>query len=182
MLRSEAVAGMSFFCRNTGRFIRSIEELRPKPQRLTIKIHPIAVGVFLDFGTWFFKSNHFVFSGLSSKRRRTRSSPMTTTSPLYGGAALTGKSGRTTANACDTNAKVVSNDIAAPCMFAKKGFTETRASSCNRSATFDRDALPPTGSCARGPSQLLASWVCRQPVAKHLGLLEVPCSGGWCSC
>jgi len=32
MLPSESVSGMSFFCRNTGRFIRSIEELRPKPR------------------------------------------------------------------------------------------------------------------------------------------------------
>jgi hypothetical protein len=42
---------------------------------------------------------------------------MIMTSPLNGGAGLTGKSGRNTANACDNSAKDTSRDTAANFMF-----------------------------------------------------------------
>jgi hypothetical protein len=46
----------------------------------------------------------------------TKSSRVTMTSPLNGGAGLTGKSGRKTANACDTSATETSMDTAADFM------------------------------------------------------------------
>ncbi len=50
---------------------------------------------------------------------------MIMTSPVNGGAGLAGKSGRKTANACDTNASEMSVDTAAHFIFAAKNtFTE----------------------------------------------------------
>ena len=47
----------------------------------------------------------------------TESSPMIMTSPLNGGAGLAGKSGRKTADACDTNASEMSADTTAHFIF-----------------------------------------------------------------
>jgi hypothetical protein len=50
---------------------------------------------------------------------------MTITSPLTGGGVLTGKSGRKTADACDTNAREMTVDITAHFIFvAKNSFTK----------------------------------------------------------
>jgi hypothetical protein len=50
---------------------------------------------------------------------------MMMTSPLNGGAGLDGKSGRKTANACDTNASEMSADTAAHFIFvARNTFTK----------------------------------------------------------
>ena len=50
---------------------------------------------------------------------------MIMTSPVNGGAGLAGKSGRKTANACDTNASEMSVDAAAHFIFvAMNTFTE----------------------------------------------------------
>jgi hypothetical protein len=50
---------------------------------------------------------------------------MIMTSPLNGGAGLAGKSGRKTANACDTNASEMSADTTAHVILvARNGFTE----------------------------------------------------------
>jgi hypothetical protein len=62
---------------------------------------------------------------------RTESSPTTITSPLKGGAALTGKSGRKSANAGDTSARQTSMHTAAHFMFAK---IESRQSRVERKA------------------------------------------------
>ena len=49
---------------------------------------------------------------------------MIMTSPLNGGAGLAGKSGRKTANACDTNASEMSADTTAHFIFvARNSFT-----------------------------------------------------------
>ena len=54
----------------------------------------------------------------------TESSPMIMTSPLNGGAGLAGKSGRKTANACDTNASEMSADTTAHfILVARNSFT-----------------------------------------------------------
>jgi hypothetical protein len=56
--------------------------------------------------------------------RITESSPMIMTSPLNGGAGLAGKSGRKTANACDTNASEMSADTTAHfILVARNSFT-----------------------------------------------------------
>ena len=55
----------------------------------------------------------------------TESSPMIMTSLLNGGAGLAGKSGRKTANACDTNASEISADATAHFIFvARNSFIE----------------------------------------------------------
>jgi hypothetical protein len=62
--------------------------------------------------------------------RSTNSSPMTMSSPLDGAAGLIGSSGRSTANACDTNASTTHADTTAHLIFvAKTTFTEIRAPS-----------------------------------------------------
>jgi hypothetical protein len=54
----------------------------------------------------------------------TESCPMIMTSPLNGGAGLAGKSGRKTANTCDTNASEMSADTTAHFIFvARNNFT-----------------------------------------------------------
>jgi len=53
-----------------------------------------------------------------------KSSSIPITASLHGGAGFAGKSGRKTANFCDTSAKEMSNDTAAHCMLAKNNFTE----------------------------------------------------------
>jgi len=52
-------------------------------------------------------------SGVFLAHPITESSPMIMTSPLNGGAGLAGKSGRKTANACDTNASEMRADTTA---------------------------------------------------------------------
>jgi hypothetical protein len=49
---------------------------------------------------------------------RIESSPVVITSPPTGGAGFAGKSGRKTANVCDTNAMETNKDTAAHFMFA----------------------------------------------------------------
>ena|SRR5262249_51122251 len=62
-------------------------------------------------------AGHLASRSWSSRRllvqRSTESSPMIMTSPLNGGAGLAGKSGRKTANACDTNASEMSAETTA---------------------------------------------------------------------
>jgi hypothetical protein len=65
-------------------------------------------------------------------------------SPVIGGSGLSGKSGRNTANACDTSAKQMSTDTAAHRPFEKQSFTEDPAFSCNRAASAADRALPPS--------------------------------------
>jgi hypothetical protein len=50
----------------------------------------------------------------------TESSPMIMTSPLNGGAGLAGKSGRKTANPCDTNASEISADATVHFIFVAR--------------------------------------------------------------
>jgi hypothetical protein len=56
--------------------------------------------------------------GASPAEYRIESSPMVITSPLNGGAGFAGKSGRKTANVCDTNAMETSTNTAAHFMSA----------------------------------------------------------------
>ena len=57
-------------------------------------------------------------AGASPAEYRIESPPMVVTSPLNGGAGFAGKSGRKTANVCDTNAMETNTDTAAHFMFA----------------------------------------------------------------
>jgi len=91
-------------------------------------------------GTGFFPTALVVFVA----EPPTRLSDIAIDSPLIGGSGLSGKSGRNTANACDTSAKQMSNDSAAHCLFEKQSFTEDPASSCNRGANVADGALPPS--------------------------------------
>ena len=58
--------------------------------------------------------------GVFLHTRITESSPMIMTSPLNGGAGLAGKSGRKTANVCDTNASEMSADTTAHFIFVAR--------------------------------------------------------------
>jgi len=57
-------------------------------------------------------------AGASPAEYRIESFPMAITSPLNGGGGFAGKSGRKTANVCDTNAMETSTDTAAHFMSA----------------------------------------------------------------
>ena len=68
--------------------------------------------------SWGYVALTYLF-GASLAEPRTKPSPITTTSPLNGGTALSGKSGRKSANAGDTSARQTSMRTAAHFMFAK---------------------------------------------------------------